>query len=68
MAPNADLRSKKESVLLVTKTFLNLGNGLDSFGFPFGKVEKSQITLVGFQGVKPRALLVGRVSHPSLYK
>ena len=53
MVSNTDLESEEKDVLLVIKTFLNLGNGLESFSRPFSKIIKSQIALVGFQGVEP---------------
>ena len=64
-ALNADLRSKEDSILLVTKTLLNLGDGLDSLGHPLGKVVKPQVALVGLQGIETRKLLWSRGSHLS---
>ena len=59
-APNTDIRSEKEGVLLVTKTLLNLGDDLESLSRALGKVIEPLITLVGFQGVEPGELLGSR--------
>ena len=62
MIPNTDLGCKKEGVLPVTKTFPNLGNGLESLSCPLGEIVEPLIALVGFQGVKLRELLRSRGS------
>ena len=53
MAPNTDLESEEEGIILVAKTLLNLGDGLESLSRVLGKVVEPLITLVGFQGAEP---------------
>ena len=42
---NADLKSKEESIIPVTKTLFNLGNDLDSLDRLLGKVKKLQVAI-----------------------
>ena len=65
---NTDLESEEQVILLVTKTLLNLGNSLKSLGFPFSKIVKPHIALVGFQGVEPRELFGSMRSHLLLHE
>ena len=50
---NANLGSKEESILPVTKTLFNLDNSLDSLDRLLGKVEKPQVALVRLQSIEP---------------
>ena len=68
VALNADLRGIEESIFLVTKTLLNLGNSLDSLGRPLGKVVKPQVTLICLQGIEPQKFLWSKGSHLTLYE
>ena len=63
-----DLRSKEVTVLLVTKTLPNLGNGLKPLGRPLPKIVKSLVTLVGLQGVESGEFFWSWRTHVALYK
>ena len=48
VTPNADLGSKKEGILLVTKTLPNLCNDLESLSCFLGEIVEPLIAFVGY--------------------